>query len=87
MPAEHEDNENEEKNWNDNNNEKTTDKPDDDEHDAQGEMLPEPDTTTSTRSVELAPRREAHRNTRECVCEETADDEVAKKTSHTCPTS
>ena len=42
------DNENEETNENDNKNEEPTDKPEDDDHDMQGEMLPEPGTTTST---------------------------------------
>ena len=39
------------------------------------ETLPEPGTTATS---ELEPRREAHRNTRECVREKTADDEVTK---------
>ena len=33
------------------------------------------------------PKREAHRNTRECVREKAADDEITKATDHTCPTS
>ena len=39
-----------------------------------------------TKSVELKQRREADRNTRECVCEETVDDEVLdrKANSHIC---
>ena len=34
--------------------------------------------------VELEPETEAHRNTRECVREQTADDDVTKATDHTC---
>ena len=44
------DNENEEKNEDDSENEKPPDKPEDDDHDMQGEMLTEPDTTTTTSS-------------------------------------
>ena len=35
--------------------------------------------------VELWPKREAHRNTRECVCEKTADEEVTKATDTLVP--
>ena len=48
-------------------------------------MLPKPDNNIDTSCFELKPRREAHRNTRECVCEETADDEVAKRSVTTVP--
>ena len=75
------------KNENDNKNEKPTDMPQDDDHAMQREMLPKPDNNIDTRSFELKPRREAHRNTRECVCEETAVDEVAQAVGHNCPTS
>ena len=44
------DNENEEKNEDDVDNEKPPDKPEEDDHDMQGEMLTEPDTTTTTSS-------------------------------------
>ena len=47
VPHEH-DNENEQKNEDDNKDEKHPDKPEDDDHDMQGEMLQEPDTTTTT---------------------------------------
>ena len=39
-----------------------------------------------TRSVELKQRREGHRNTRECVCEETVVVEVTDAAGHTCHT-
>ena len=79
---EHED-QDEEANENDGDGEESPDKPDGEDHDMEGETLPEPGTNCD---VELEPRREAHRNTRECVREKTADDEVTKATDHTCPT-
>ena len=85
VPEVHEhDNETEEKNEDDNENEKLPDKPEDDDHDMQGEMLREPDTTTTNPGTTSLGRRE---KTRESVYEETVDDEVTKATGHTCPTS
>ena len=77
------DNENEEKNEDDSENEKLPDKPEDDDHDMQQEMLTEPDITTTMSSGrgEKSPR-----NTRERVYEETGDDEIAEATDHTYPT-
>ena len=69
------DDENEEKEEDDNENEKSPDKPEDEDRDMQGEMFPESDTNTND---ELETRREAHRNTRKCVYEETGDNEVTK---------
>ena len=40
-----------------------------------------------TRSAELRQRREAHRNTREYICEETSDDEITEAAGDTCLTS
>ena len=88
VPGVHEhDIETKEKHEDDNENEKLPDKPEDDDHDMQGEMIPEPDTTTTNPGTTSLGRGEALRNTRECVYEETVDDEVTKATSHTCPTS
>ena len=87
LPKVHDhDNANEEKNEDDNEDEKPPDKPEDDQ-DMQGEMLPEPDNTTSTPRTSSSSRRELHRNTRECVCEEKSEEEVAEAADHTCPTS
>ena len=84
VPEVHEhENQDEEANDNDGEDEESLDKPDDEDHDMEGETLPEPDTT-ATSSFE--PGREANRNTRTCVREKTADDEVTKATDHTCPT-
>ena len=41
----------------------------------------------STWTVELKQSRETHRDTRECACEETIDDEITKAAGHTCFTS
>ena len=56
------DNENEEKNEDDSENEKPPDKPEDDDHDMQGEMLTEPDTTTTTSSGRGEKRPETQEN-------------------------
>ena len=61
---------NEETNENDDESGEIPDKPDDEDHEMEGETLPEPDTGSD---VELKPRREAHRNTRERVFEKTVD--------------
>ena len=50
----------------------------------QGEPV---DTKKNTRSAELKQRREAHRDTRECVREETSDDEITEAAGHACFTS
>ena len=64
--------------------EETPDKPDDEDHDMEGETLPEPDTAATSSS---SPRRETHRNTRKRVREKTVDGEVTKTTYHIGPTS
>ena len=70
VPEVHElENQNEEANENDDEDGETPDKPDDEDHEMVGATLPEPDTG----DVELKPRREAHRNTRERVREKTVD--------------
>ena len=57
------DNENEEKKEDDNKDEKPPDKPDDDDHDMQGEMLPEPDTTSTTPGTSSTSRGEKRTET------------------------
>ena len=61
---------NEEANENNEESEETPDKPEDMDHEMEGETLPEPDTAGD---IELKPRRETHRNTRERVREKTVD--------------
>ena len=61
---------NEEANENDDESGELPDKPEDEDHEMEEETLPEPDTAAT---VELKPRREAHRNTRERVREKTVD--------------
>ena len=69
VPEVHEhENQDKEVNDNDGEDEESPDKPDDEVHEMEGETL--------------EPTREAHRNTRECVREKTADDEVTKATDH-----
>ena len=62
--------------------EESPDKPDDEDHAMEEETLLEP-----RHICDVEPRREAHRNTRECVRGKTADDEATKAPDHTCPTS
>ena len=71
---------NEEANENDDKSEEIPDKPDDEDHEMEGETLPEPDTAATSSSR----RGEKHTETQE---NETADDEVTKPTNHTRPTS
>ena len=85
VPELHEhENQDEEANENDGEDEESPDKPDGEDHDMEGEYV---SGARHNCDVELEPKREADRNTRECVREKTADDEVTKATDHTCPTS
>ena len=71
---------NEEANENDDESEEIPDKPDDEDHEMEGETLPEPDTAATSSSRRGEKRTETQEN-------ETADDEVTKPTNHTRPTS
>ena len=85
VPEVHEhENQNEEANENGDEDGETPDKPDDEDHDMEGG---DASRARHSSDVELKPRREAHRNTRERVREKTVDGEVTKATDHTCPTS
>ena len=79
---EHE-NRDEEANDNDAEDEESPDKPDDEGHDMEGDAS----RARHKCDVKPEPKREAHRNTRECVREKTVDGEVTKASDHTCPTS
>ena len=79
VPEVHEhESQNEEANENDDEDGETPDKPDGEDHEMEGETLPEPDTAAT---------RETHRNTRKRVCEKTVDGKVTKTTYHISPTS
>ena len=68
VPEVHEhDNEKEEKNEDGNENEQHLDKPEDDDHDMQGEMIPEPDTTTTNPRTTSLGRGEKRSETPENV--------------------
>ena len=85
VPEAHEqENQDEEANDNDGEDKESPDKPDGEDHDMEGG---DASGTRHNCDAELEPRREARRNTRECVREKAADDEVTKATDHTCPTS
>ena len=67
VPEAHEqENPNEEANENNEESGETPDKPEDMDHEMEGETLPEPDHSSD---IELKPKRETHRNTRERVRE------------------
>ena len=85
VPAAHEqESPNEEANENDDESGEIPDKPDDENHEMEGETLPVPDTAASSSSS----RREKRTETQENVFrEKTADGQVTKATDHTCPTS
>ena len=73
---------NEEANENDAESGETPDKPDDKDHEMEGETLPEPDTAVMSSSSR---GRETHRITRKRVREKTVDGEVTKTTYHISP--
>ena len=70
---------NEEANENDDESGETPDKPDDEDHEMEGETLPEQDTAAMSSS--------SHRNTRKRVREKTVDGEITQTTYHIGPTS
>ena len=74
---------NEEANENDDESGETPDKPDDEDHEMEGDAS----RARHSSDVELKPRRETHRSTRKRVREKTVDGEVTKTTYHISPTS
>ena len=75
---------NEEANKNDDESGETPDKPDDEDHEMEGETLPEPDTAAMSSSSRGERRTETQENV---VREKTVNGEITKTTCHIGPTS